>query len=339
MKRYVLSGYGKMGRLHKQVADSLGWRCVGVADPRFGSASGEADIEAVPLFQALKEVPPNLEFDAVVLSATTPSRMGDLDWSLTHAGHHMTFTEKPFANSMAEALRLQKLAVGNNKSIVVNHQRRFFPLYRQVKEIIDRNELGALCAMQVAGSNFGLGNNVTHFVELATYLFAHIPKSVRACLDDEPVSSFRGIEFEDASGRIFVDFDDSRMLFVDFQNRRGHGQTVVLGFEHGQVVVDEIRGRLQIDARKFEDFSLPSWKYASNSEYREIPGLSESAVEPVRRLFQEVSSENWQESLNRSVWAVNTAVAAHFSHFAMNGQEVLFRDVPIDYTTKVFPWA
>lgn len=339
MKRYLLSGHGRMGQRHKEVADSLGWMCVGAVDPRFASMSTEPKLPNVPLFEALKDVPRQIEFDAVVLAATTASRMGDLEWSLTRPGSHITITEKPLANSLGNALRIQDLAVTQNKPLAVNHQRRFSAPYRLIKTMIDENELGPICSIQVAGSNFGLANNATHFVELATHLFAGKPKSVRAWLDDEPVASHRGIEFGDASGRILVDFEYNRTLFVDFQNRLGHGQTVVLGFEQGQVVVDETRGKVQIDARTSEDFSMPSSKYADRSDYREIFGFLEPGVVPVRRLYEEASGEDWQEALTRSVWAVGTAVAAYFSHGEMNGQEVSMGELPRKYTERIFPWA
>lgn len=336
--RYIISGLGRMGRLHKQVADSLGWECVAIADPRINSFSHEMNIEGILKFKSLAEIPAEIGFDALVLAATTPARVGDLEWSFAHPVRHLTITEKPFANSVNEAHRLSQMAFDRKMPVGVNHPRPFTSLYRHVRKIIETNELGRLHGMQVAGSNWGLGNNTIHFVELASYLYGERPSAVSAWFDEELVPSPRGKKFWDFSGRVLVDFKKCNSLFVDFRNNLAHGKTITLSFEQGQVVVDERRGNLAFDTRSVEDFDLPTWKRVG-SNYRQITVGPEPAEKGMRELYQSVIGRNWIDILNRSVWAVETVAAAYVSHIEHRGARVMITEVPAPYNSHVFPWA
>lgn len=77
--------------------------------------------------------------------------------------------EKPVSDSLESAERMIVRARESQTIVVVNHQRRFFPLFREVREKIASGELGRVQQISAYYSN-GLLNNGTHTVDAVQFL-------------------------------------------------------------------------------------------------------------------------------------------------------------------------
>jgi len=77
--------------------------------------------------------------------------------------------EKPVSDSLESAERMITLAKESESVVIVNHQRRFFPLFREVREKIARGELGRVQQISAYYSN-GLFNNGTHTIDAIQFL-------------------------------------------------------------------------------------------------------------------------------------------------------------------------
>ncbi len=339
MKKYVLCGFGRMGAVHKEVADSLGWECLGIADPGVPGRKDELGVGNLETAEALRSLEAVDRADVVILAHTTPSRMTDLEWLLSHPNEPAIITEKPFANSLKRGHQFLKSALERETPVVVNHQRPYFPVYRKVREFIDQKKFGELVGMTISGVNFGLANNVTHWLELASGLFESRPETVSAWLDDELRTDPRGAHFQDHSGSLIASFGPRKRLFIDFRSVLAHGNSAVLSFEQAQVVVDELRGTLRIDSRKEKDYSLPPWRYARESDFHEVAVGTEPYAKSIIHVYGRLEDPDWKADLQRALWAVEGVVTGYFSHLNSGGNPLPVSELSDDALERVFPWA
>ncbi|GGZ87795.1 Gfo/Idh/MocA family protein [Algibacter mikhailovii] len=84
----------------------------------------------------------NPEINAVYI-ATPPSTHLEYALKALDAGKHV-YVEKPMVLSNAEAEELIKAVDKSNTKLVVAHYRRFLPMYKQVKNLIDTDAIGAI---------------------------------------------------------------------------------------------------------------------------------------------------------------------------------------------------
>lgn len=329
--KFVIVGLGRMGLIHLEAARSLGWSCIAAVDPKPSEEAFSLLPAGVPLFSKYGPDVSLLMPEAVVLAATTDVRTKLLLEVMKDTSVELVVTEKPLSNSIEHAREVLTVAKTLRKRVVVNHQMRFTPLYKFISNLVATRRYGDLVSMHVSGSNFGLGNNVVHFVEIATYLFDSEPRDVRGQIEETPLGSHRGKQFKDYSGRLEANFPGNRILTVDFVSALGHGVLTVLGFSYAKVVVNELSGDVTVIARRDDDFAIDTQRYG-------LPGITESLnfgavdlLEGTAMLYESSKDSNVaMAGLERAVSAVEVASLAVHSAWQNGGQ-------PVAYETSATP--
>ena len=77
--------------------------------------------------------------------------------------------EKPICHSLLDARRMQRLAKDSKMIILVNHQRRFFELFRRAQKKIQSGRLGRVRQITAYYSN-GMLNNGSHIIDALRFL-------------------------------------------------------------------------------------------------------------------------------------------------------------------------
>ena len=131
------------------------------------------------------------------------------------------------ASSLAEADEMIATCRRAGALLAVNHQMRFMPQYTEVKALLGSDELGPLASVLVAGSNFGLAMNASHYFEMFRYLADSQVSSVQAWFDPGQLANPRGPQFEDRSGRLLAHSEAGPSLYIDFSAAAGWGLQVV----------------------------------------------------------------------------------------------------------------
>ena len=93
------------------------------------------------------------ELDAVVLATPVPTHAA-LAVSVAEAGKHC-FVEKPLATTAADAERAVAAAARAGRVLMVGHLLEYHPAVARLKDLIDRDELGAL--YYIYGNRLNLG--------------------------------------------------------------------------------------------------------------------------------------------------------------------------------------
>lgn len=140
MKAAVV-GCGGMGRIHAaSYAGMPDVELAGVCDVDFSLAQEVSEQLGTQAFRSLEEMLQSIDID--VVSITVPSFLHkELVLQAAEAGVHV-ICEKPVALSLSDAEEMMKGCEQAGVKLFVGHVVRFFPDYVQMKETIDRGELG-----------------------------------------------------------------------------------------------------------------------------------------------------------------------------------------------------
>ena len=85
------------------------------------------------------------------------------------------FLEKPIANSLSNAKKINNLCQKNNTVLLVDYQRRFVPIYHKIKEWISTHKLGEIQKVIIYYGG-GVANTGTHVFDLLYFLFGNVKK-------------------------------------------------------------------------------------------------------------------------------------------------------------------
>ena len=90
------------------------------------------------------------------------------------------FLEKPIADNLANARKIIEICRKNNIKLLIDHQRRFHPIYHHIKNFIKQSKIGNI---QLFNQYYGGGitNTGTHIFDLLLYFFGDV-KSIKESL-------------------------------------------------------------------------------------------------------------------------------------------------------------
>lgn len=116
-----------------------------------------------------------LLFDDVpdLLSVATPDdRHAEIVVAAAEAGVKGILCEKPIATSLADADRMIAAVEASGTTMVVNHTRRYFPVYHRLREVILAGEIGELrhVGCYFASPRAMLFRNGTHLLDMLCFL-------------------------------------------------------------------------------------------------------------------------------------------------------------------------
>jgi hypothetical protein len=113
------------------------------------------------------------EYDLIIVATNSDVRLEVIDVLLEHQVRGVLVLEKVLFTSLEDYNRAASLSA-LDKSVVVNHARRMYPVFKDLK-----NLLGSLETLEliVEGANWGLACNGLHFADLYFYL-ADVSESI-----------------------------------------------------------------------------------------------------------------------------------------------------------------
>jgi predicted dehydrogenase len=336
--RVAVAGAGRMGLRHLLAVRELGMQAVGVADLAPTAVQAACEAHGIPRasgFTDALQMIDRLRPQALVIATTAPSH-AELVLAAAASGVKHILCEKPMACSLAQADAMLEACEAHGTMLAVNHQMRFMPQYTQVKALLGGEELGALSSIVVAGSNFGLAMNASHYFEMFRWISGQPVHSLQAWFDEQLLPNPRGAHFEDRSGRLLARNADGVHLYLDFAVGSGHGLQVTYVCSNGQVMVDELSGDMRISARQAEYRALPTTRYGMPAEVRHETIEPADAVAPTVRVWRAMLAGSGFPDGQAGLHALRCLVAAHASHEA-GGRPVGLDDaLPRE---RMFPWA
>ncbi len=166
----------------------------------------------------------------IVGVASFASSHAELVVACAERGVRAIFCEKPIATRIADAERMIAACEPAGSLLVINHNRRFHPHFRELQRRISAGELGELTGVWLQWGTGRMGNVGTHFIDAAMMLTNRRVLAVSATLDLTGRPDCRGSEFRDPGGWAMLRFDGGLMGHVHApDNPTGPVEIVVQG--------------------------------------------------------------------------------------------------------------
>lgn len=337
--RAAVVGLGRMGVRHLEALNRLGMSVVGLADmsnDALAAAAAPIGLGTEACFTDAAEMLRKTRPEAVVIATTAPSH-APLVLMAVEAGARYILCEKPMAASLAEVDEMTRACEAAGAVLAVNHQMRFMAHYSYVKALIGSDDLGPLVSMVVAGSNFGLAMNASHYFEAFRFLTGSRVADVQAWFDTDALANPRGAQFDDRSGRLLATNEVGQGLYIDFSAEAGWGLQVVYICRNGQIVLDELNGDVRVAARKAEFRDLPTSRYGMPVDIRQDAIAPAETVECTMAVWRAMIVGSDYPGADVGEHALSCLVAAHISDRA--GGARISTNLPEAARQERFAWA
>jgi predicted dehydrogenase len=151
----------------------------------------------------------------IVSVATFAAQHADLVTTCAERGIRVIYCEKPMATRLADADRMLAACEKSGSLLVFNHNRRFNPLYRRLRDLVTEGGLGDLTSVYLQWGTGRLGNVGTHFIDAARMVSGKEARAVSATLDLSGRPDCRGPEFRDPGGWGVVRMDGGLKILVN----------------------------------------------------------------------------------------------------------------------------
>ena len=247
---------------------------------RFPDASGYTDYR-----EMLAEQKPDL-----LSVVTSDNRHADIVVDATEAGVRGIFCEKPIATSLADADRMIEAVERKQVAMTVNHSRRWYPIYHQVKEEIQQGAIGELkrITLNFGGPRAMLFRNGTHQIDTICFLADSDPEWVFAELDEgyEDYWPYQG------DGGRNPDLEPGCSGYIHFANgvRAFYNGTKGLSPRHGFELIGT-EGWIWTDDRRAEIGTADGVRHLSSRQltYSDTPAVIRELINAVESGGQTVS--------------------------------------------------
>jgi predicted dehydrogenase len=238
----------------------------------------------------------------IVSVATYAPQHADITVACAQRGVRVIYCEKPMATKLADAERMLSAVRDSQSLLVINHNRRFQPNFRRLRDRIAAGDLGDLTSASVAWGTGRLGNVGTHLFNAVTMLVGRRVEAVSATLDLSGRPDCRGPLFHDPGGWGLLRFERGLIATFDAGD---------YGKQPAAITINGTSGRAVMGAGSVE---LEFWN-GRNECWPSTPGpetsMDRAMAEIVAWLDQEAAFPDAPENSRQTL---ETIVACHASH-------------------------
>lgn len=173
------------------------------------------------------------ELDIVSVATYAPVR-AEITIACAERGVRAVYCEKPIATRLPDAERMVAACNAASALLVINHNRRFNPNYRRLRDHIAGGGLGELTSVSLQWGSGRLGNVGTHMIDATLMLTGRRVLAVSGTLDLSGRPDCRGPQFRDPGGWGWMRMTGGLMAAVDAAD---------YGTVPAQVIVNGAEGR------------------------------------------------------------------------------------------------
>jgi predicted dehydrogenase len=130
-------------------------------------------------------------------------------------GIRAIYCEKPIATCLPDAKRMLDACEKSGSLLAINHNRRFDPNYRRLRDLIAAGGLGEITSVNLQWAGGRLGNVGTHNFDAATMLTSSRIEAVSGTLDLAGKPDCRGPAFQDPGGWGIMRLENGTKITVD----------------------------------------------------------------------------------------------------------------------------
>ncbi len=181
--------------------------------------------------EVLAENPPEI----VSVATNSPSH-AEITIACAEAGVKAVYCEKPIATRYADGAQAIAACRQQGTLLAINHNRRFNPNYRRLRDFVATGELGELTSCNLQWGNGRLGNIATHLFDAVEMLTGRTIEAVSGTLDTAGKPDCRGAEYHDPGGWGVLRLSGGLMVTVDAADWGAVPVSLVLNGTKGRAV-------------------------------------------------------------------------------------------------------
>ncbi len=231
--RAGIIGLGFIGGADQVSGDALGQRVEHLDGTHLAALSGHPRVELVvgssrdegrrqrftartgrPTYADWRQMIASESLDLVSVATYAPQH-AEMVIACANQGIPAIYCEKPIATRPADAEAMLAAARQAGSLLAINHNRRFNPNYRRLRDLIARGGLGTLTSANLQWGTGRLGNVGTHFLDALLLLTGRRVQAVSATLDLIGRPDCRGPAFRDPGGWGILRLEGGPMATVD----------------------------------------------------------------------------------------------------------------------------
>lgn len=238
----------------------------------------------------------------LVSVATYAPQHAEIVEACAERGVRAIYCEKPIATRLADAERMLKACQQSGSLLAINHNRRFQPNFRRLRDFIADGGLGDLTSLSIAWPTGRLGNVGTHMFNAAAMLVSRRVAAVSATLDLSRRPDCRGADFHDPGGWGLLRYEGGLMGSFDAGDYSRVQPAIVVNGALGRAIASAVGITLELwDGRR------ETWPNPATSE----SSMDRAMAEIVAWLD---GSGEFSDPAENSLHTLETIVACHASH-------------------------
>lgn len=178
----------------------------------------------------------------IVSVATYAPVHAEITLACVQQGARAVYCEKPIATTLTDAERMAQACRAAGALLVINHNRRFNPNYRRLRDLIAEGGLGALTSASLRWGHGRLGNVGTHTIDALCLVTGRRVTAVSATLDLSGRADCRGEQFADPGGWGVMRMEGGLMATVDAADAAEGSMHIIVYGTEGRAVTgrDEV---------------------------------------------------------------------------------------------------
>jgi predicted dehydrogenase len=231
--RAAIIGLGFIGGADQVSGDALGQRVRDLDGTHLDALSHHPRIELIagssrdagrrqrfaertnrPVYADWREMLQRERLDVVSVATYAPQH-AEIAVACARHGVRVVYCEKPIATRLADAEQMIAACAAAGSLLVINHNRRFNPNYRRLRDLLAAGELGELTSVSLQWGTGRLGNVGTHLIDATLMLTGRKVRAVSGTLDRTGRPDCRGLDFRDPGGWGLLRLDGGLMVTVD----------------------------------------------------------------------------------------------------------------------------
>lgn len=321
MTRYRagIIGLGFIGAADQVSGDALGQRVADLDGTHVAALAGNPRVELVAgssrdegrrqrfqqrtgcrTFADWRELLDHERLDMVSIATYAPTH-AEIAAACAERGVRAVYCEKPIATRLADAERMQASCARAGTLLAINHNRRFNPNYRRLRDAVAAGVLGDLTSVNLQWGTGRLGNVGTHLIDAMLMLTGRSVRSVSGTLDPAGKPDCRGAAFRDPGGWGLLRLDGGLMATVDAADLARLPARLSLNGTLGRATT----GSMEV-AIDFNDGRREAWPAPSDGR--------SSMDRAVAEIVAWLDGEAFPYPATAAVHALETILAFHASH-------------------------
>ena len=174
--------------------------------------------------------------ELVSVATNSPAHAG-ITIAAAQAGAKTVYCEKPIATRLSDADRMTEVCKQTGTLLVDNHNRRFNPNYRRLRDAVAEGLLGDLTSCNLQWATGRLGNLGTHIIDAVQMLTNKSVQAVSGTLDLTGRPDCRGPEFRDPGVWGVVRLERGLMVTIDAPDMANLPPSLALNGTKGRAII------------------------------------------------------------------------------------------------------